>query len=256
MRKYLVIRVYEEPVSHKWLCNCSIPNFLSVYISVFGHCMPHVGIARTAYVTTIRWCKCSRKDRLLPVYWAWLNQLRWSPVLPHSQCTVSVPSGGVSNVGPGHFFHALWYPSYVQPERKGEWWLVPDFETEVNGDSWSTFCRDPSLVGTLLLGSSCRSSLGCSSNPPPKLHKRHCVSVSLFLSNIQLQLLFKKPIETRVISVCDVTVPLGVYQEHPAEEQRPAGGLHWEGAHPRAGAPRHAHHSQADISVSALSACG
>jgi hypothetical protein len=38
--------------------------------------------------------------------------------------------------------------------QQGKWWLVPDSETEVNGDSRSTFDRGPSLVGSL--GSSCQ----------------------------------------------------------------------------------------------------
>ncbi len=37
----------------------------------------------------------------------------------------------------------------VQSEKKGEWWDVPDFETEINGDSRSTFYRGPFLVGSL-----------------------------------------------------------------------------------------------------------
>jgi hypothetical protein len=39
-------------------------------------------------------------------------------------------------------------------------------------------------------------------------------------------------------------------QEHPAEEQQPAGGVHREGAHPLPGPARHAHPPQADLGVS------
>ncbi len=34
-------------------------------------------------------------------------------------------------------------------QRARERWVVPDFETEVNGDSRSTFDRRPSLIGSL-----------------------------------------------------------------------------------------------------------
>ncbi len=38
----------------------------------------------------------------------------------------------------------VWF-RYSGSERKGEWWLVPDYETEVIGVSRSTFGRGPSF---------------------------------------------------------------------------------------------------------------
>ncbi len=47
----------------------------------------------------------------------------------------------LTSAAPNHFLPFLLYVSPKQAERKGEWWLVPDFETEANRDTWSTFGR-------------------------------------------------------------------------------------------------------------------
>ncbi len=51
MRKYLVI--YKEAVSHKWLCNCSIPNFLIYELRKIASSFLSVQTARSRKV-----CKC------------------------------------------------------------------------------------------------------------------------------------------------------------------------------------------------------
>jgi hypothetical protein len=58
----------------------------------------------------------------------------------------NVPTAGVTKT-----FLSSWLAGFLTV-RKGKWWLVPGFENEVNGDSRSTFDRDPgSQVGSYAL---------------------------------------------------------------------------------------------------------